>query len=232
MATKTDKKIDKNEKLESKIQEINTTILNLEIIQKTLSKETKLLMDVAEGYYVEMDKLCKKAPAESITRLQLDEINSLIIDTKNLITNDRYIEKINKFEPAGSLPENRDVLFLLRNLKQGLERFNKYLSTEFSKIRLTSLELKAILECIEPCVIKNYVIKIETIKDFKSVKLLGYGTTPFYEFIDNFKDTWLYWYSNAKTDVTGYSLNIDKIYETDFNEYINSTELKAFNNVG
>jgi hypothetical protein len=84
----------------------------------------QLLESVTKGLYLELDKLTKKAPAESVTELALSQINEVINDTKDLMKDDPYIQRLQAFVPAGDMPENRDALLALGQVKQGLERFS------------------------------------------------------------------------------------------------------------
>lgn len=81
-----------------------------------------LLESVSLGMYEEVDKLTKKAPAEPVTELVLEQVNDVIRETKQLAQEDPYIQKLTEFVPAGDFPELRDVLFVLRQIRQGLER--------------------------------------------------------------------------------------------------------------
>lgn len=85
----------------------------------------RMLTNVLVGHYDEVDKLCKKAPAEEITELLLKRVNQLIGQTKLLLRGDPFIDTIDVFVPAGDLPELRDVLIILRELKQGLTRWDQ-----------------------------------------------------------------------------------------------------------
>jgi hypothetical protein len=84
--------------------------------------EWKLLDSVLDGLYGEVDKLAKKAPADEITELGLRRINDLITRAKELLKGDPFIDSIDTFVPAGENPEHRDVLLILREIKQGMER--------------------------------------------------------------------------------------------------------------
>lgn len=84
-----------------------------------------LLESVTLGLYDEVDKLTKKAPAEPITDLVLGEINEVIRETKELVTEDPYVQRIQVFVAAGDNPQHRDAVVVLRQLRQGLERFKK-----------------------------------------------------------------------------------------------------------
>lgn len=78
-----------------------------------------------QGVYEEIDKLCKKAPNEPVTTLQLGIINRLIEKIKLLFTDDKILKEIQIFVPAGDNPEYRDALTVLRQLRQALDRFRQ-----------------------------------------------------------------------------------------------------------
>ncbi|HOQ43001.1 MAG TPA: hypothetical protein PK178_12650 [Smithellaceae bacterium] len=77
------------------------------------------------GLYDEMDKLAKKAPNEPVTNLQLKIVNSFIRKAKLLLTGDNIIDEVEIFVSAGDNPEYRDVVTVLRQIRQGFERFKK-----------------------------------------------------------------------------------------------------------
>jgi hypothetical protein len=85
------------------------------------------------GLYEELDKIYKKAPEEQISGLTVENVNQLIKDTKEITQGDPYIDRIKEFVPAGDNPEYRDVIMVLRQLRQGLDRFKRsYLSESVS----------------------------------------------------------------------------------------------------
>lgn len=95
--------------------------------------EWQLIASEAEGIYIEADKLAKKFPATKITQLELDTINYIVDGIKNLLEGDRFIDRLNKFEPAGDNPEYREVVLVLRQIIQGL---NRYKPTGISYIKI------------------------------------------------------------------------------------------------
>lgn len=109
-------------------------------------RKHRLLESVTEGLYIEIEKLTKKAPAEQVTELALEQINDVIKDTKELLGNDPYIEKLNVFIAAGDLPQLRDTLIVLRQIKQGLHRFSSAWDTKLlaDKLRLANLIKSAV----------------------------------------------------------------------------------------
>lgn len=90
----------------------------------------ELLQSESEGLYEEIDKLCKKAPSESATTLQVNVVNGLIKRAKQLLEADPIIGEVTIFVAAGDNPEYRDIVTVLRQIGQALERFrtrHKYL---------------------------------------------------------------------------------------------------------
>jgi len=83
----------------------------------------KLLSSVSLGLYEEVDKLSKKAPAEPVTDLVLSQVNDVIREIKGLVKDDPYVQRLEEFVPAGNNQEQRDFVVVLRQLRQGLQRF-------------------------------------------------------------------------------------------------------------
>jgi uncharacterized protein (DUF3084 family) len=77
------------------------------------------------GLYEELDKIYRKAPEEQISNLTVENVNNLIKDTKQIIQGDPYVDRIKEFVPAGDNPEYRDVVMVIRQLRQGLDRFER-----------------------------------------------------------------------------------------------------------
>ena len=107
------------------------------------------LNNVLEGMYDEIDKLTKKKTIELATDLIVEQVNSTLGEIQELLTDDSHIAKLKKFVPAGDLPEVRDVLFVLRQACQGMERFSKKLNQEEEKIGTLLLEAKVIKIALE-----------------------------------------------------------------------------------
>lgn len=82
-----------------------------------------MLQSELTGLYDEMDKLAKKAPNEPITDLQLKILNNFIRKAKHLLSKDTIINEVEIFVAAGNNPEYRDVVTVLRQIRQGLERY-------------------------------------------------------------------------------------------------------------
>ncbi len=76
-----------------------------------------------EGLYEELDKLCKKAPAGSLSDLATDRVNRAVRDTVGFLGEyDGYVRDLREFVPAGSNPEVRDAVLVLREIRQALSR--------------------------------------------------------------------------------------------------------------
>ena len=134
------------------LMQISEVISSLESSQSSSQPNQEKFEDlnsVLEGMYDEIDKLVKKKTVEPATDLIVEQVNSILSETQELITDDSYIEELKMFVPAGDLPEVRDVLFVLRQTRQGMERFSKKLNKEKQKIDTSLLEAKAIKIALE-----------------------------------------------------------------------------------
>lgn len=98
-------------KLVDRVRELSAILENME-----------LLKDVSSGLYEEVDKLCKKAPAESVTDLVLSQANTVIKETKQLAGSDPFLSRLDEFVAAGDNPEQRDVVVVLKQLLLGQDR--------------------------------------------------------------------------------------------------------------
>jgi hypothetical protein len=101
----------------------------LEQCKQNQKKQLPLLDSVSRGLYDEIDKLGKKAPAEPVTDLALAQINDVIRETKQLFDSDPYIQRLNEFVAAGDNPQHRDAVLVLRQIRQGLDRFRNYIGS-------------------------------------------------------------------------------------------------------
>lgn len=109
----------------TQLAELDTAVTSLEQYQATTKAAwTQLtqLESVADGVYDEIDKLTKKAPAETVTGLALEQINDIIRETKEASPDDKYLQRLKEFVPAGDNPELRDALMVLRQVREGLKR--------------------------------------------------------------------------------------------------------------
>jgi hypothetical protein len=94
----------------------------LESLQQN-TQRLDLLESVSLGLYDELDKLAKKAGAEEVTDLVLEQVNDVIREVKELIQEDPYVQRYREFVPAGNNPQHRDVVVVLRQIRQALDRF-------------------------------------------------------------------------------------------------------------
>jgi hypothetical protein len=97
----------------------------------------EMIKSELKGLYDEVDKLVKIMPKEPITPLQLKLTNYLVGEAKALLSEDTAICQVEIFVDETDLPEYRDVIIVLRQIRQGLERFeakNKYIfSSNFDR---------------------------------------------------------------------------------------------------
>lgn len=147
------KRIDnKVEKAQIQIEQLQMIRARLESIKTDLKDKQKarleLLTSAVTGQYEEMDKLSKKAPAEKVTDLALGEVNYIIAEIKEFLSDDVIVQRFNPFVPAGDNPELRDVVLVLRQLIQGLKRFDDSLSPKTSKIDSAMKEIRALREVL------------------------------------------------------------------------------------
>jgi hypothetical protein len=129
---------------------------NLRTKQK---KQLELLTSAAKGHYEEMDKLSKKAPAEKVTDLALGEINYTIEETKKLLSDDVFIQRFNVFVAAGDNPELRDVVLVLRQLLQGLARYDANIKPRQDKLKTAIDEAMGIKEVLKLFIENGHIAK-------------------------------------------------------------------------
>jgi hypothetical protein len=97
---------------------------NIEERKKTFDfeKEWKLIASELEGLYLEADKLSRKSPATKVSELELHSINNIIKSVKELLRGDPFIDRLIEFVPAGDNPEYREIVLVLRQMIQGMNR--------------------------------------------------------------------------------------------------------------
>lgn len=96
---------------------------NHEEVAEQVLADYHLLRSELHSLYDEFEKLTKKAPTTRLSPLALQTINSLIGDSKQLLSGDRYVDRVSEFVAAGETPFNSDVLLILSTLVTALERF-------------------------------------------------------------------------------------------------------------
>ncbi len=133
-AEKRKQEAEKREREEERLREEEWEQRHKELQEYQSEKAAyEVLRSEVEGLYDEMDKLAKKAPNEPLTALQLKIINSFIRKSKKLLTGDPIINEVEVFVSAGDNPEYRDVVTVLRQIKQGLDRYKVKNSFLFSR---------------------------------------------------------------------------------------------------
>lgn len=131
------------------ISEVISSLESSQLTNQAHHEKFEALDSVSVGIYDEIDKLTKKKPIEAATEIMVEEVNDIIRETQRLITEDPYIKRLKVFVPAGERPEVRDVLFVLRLVRQGMERFGKRLNQEKQEIDKLMLEAKVIKIALE-----------------------------------------------------------------------------------
>lgn len=111
--------------------------------------QLKLLESVSLGLYDEIDKLSKKAPAEPVTDLVLTKMNEVIRDTKELATDDPYVQRLQEFVPAGDNPQHRDAVVVMRQVRQGLDRFRQQLDPLAKQLKAHLMDAKGIEKALQ-----------------------------------------------------------------------------------
>lgn len=121
---------------ELQVQEFETAIEKLSTLASTLKSQRQnldLLKSVSAGLYEEIDKLAKKSPADEISTMALEHVNDLIRESKELSPQDLYMQRCKVFVAAGNNPQHRDVVLVLRQVRQGLDRFSEGLTERTAK---------------------------------------------------------------------------------------------------
>jgi hypothetical protein len=127
----------------SRIKEIIAVIeTSLKKASGYQKRQLNLLESVSLGLYDEIDKLAKKAPAEPVTDLVLNQMNDVIKETKELVIDDSYIQRLQEFVAAGDNPQHRDSVVVLRQIRQGLDRFQEKLDDLISKLNWKCTQAK------------------------------------------------------------------------------------------
>ena len=127
---------------------IGTLESRIKVDQKKL-KLVAMLDSVSLGLYEEIDKLARKAPAEPLTDLALNQANDVIKETKGLLSEDPYIQRLNQFVAAGDNPQHRDAVVVLRQIRQGLERSYEYFNSEIELLQSRLNEANAVEVALE-----------------------------------------------------------------------------------
>lgn len=95
---------------------------NYEQVAEDTYDNYSILDSEIDSLYREFDKLAKKSGGR-LSDLALANVNLVIKDSKELLTGDRYVDRVSEFVAAGENPLNSDVLLILATLRTALGRF-------------------------------------------------------------------------------------------------------------
>lgn len=103
-------------------------------------RRSEQLRNVCDGYYNEIDKQTRKWPTMAVTRRTVDRVNMLLGEVRTLLADeeDDFAAGLDDIVPAGDLPENRDVLLILREVRDALGRFEREYAGEWQAIERAS----------------------------------------------------------------------------------------------
>jgi predicted nuclease with TOPRIM domain len=101
---------------EKEIQQVNRI--------EQLKVEHAQLESFVDGIYEELSKLNVKWPTHPVSKIALEQTNRAISQLKEMVSNeeDLFVQDIHELIPAGDMPEQRDVVLTLRQVKQALDR--------------------------------------------------------------------------------------------------------------
>ena len=168
------------------------------------SKKLSLLQSVAAGLYDEADKLSKKAPAESASDLMLEQVNDIIRETRELLQEDVYVQRLKEFVPAGNNPQLRDVVVVLRQLRQGMERFSTAMSGFQSRARHLANEATVVITSLELFLETDTPSSDDDVRNLVESSVLG-----------NLDHTWF-----VRDEVYhSYTFNLDRLDRTNISGY-------------
>lgn len=148
------------ERRQAQLEEISSIVTKSSARVAELRKDQRqcgLLHSVADGLYHEVDKLSKKAAAEDVTQLVLDEVNHLVGQVKALGRDDAFIQRLKEFVPAGQMPEQRDVVVVLKLALQGLDRVAESLTASIQRESARNREARQVKWALDYYVDNNEV---------------------------------------------------------------------------
>lgn len=146
-----EKKTDRKKALQTlrnkQIGDLDTAIQSLSAKMRALREKesgVRVLQSVAFGLYEELDKLAKKAPADQVTDMVLEQTNDVIREAKELLSDDLHVQRYKEFVAAGDNPEHRDVVVVLRQIRQGLSRFTEGVESRRTWIETVTQDAKGV----------------------------------------------------------------------------------------
>lgn len=134
----------------------------------TEASELSALQSVALGLYEELDKLTKKSPVEAVTDFVLAQLNDVIRETRRLVRDDPYVQKLKEVVAAGDNPEQRDALVMLRQARQGLERHQRRIEPEIKILRARVNEVELLETAVEVFLMNGSSIKKDDFERFSA----------------------------------------------------------------
>jgi hypothetical protein len=115
----------------------------LRIVNK-LVRRREALVSHLEGFYQEIDKLTKGKTLLPVTPLMVEQANDIIRDAKEVVMGDIYLDRIQKFVPAGDNPLYPDVLVVMRGVRDSLRRGEEQLKARRSHLAYLLTEARTI----------------------------------------------------------------------------------------
>ena len=109
---------------------------HLEWIEMAVERHEQL-DSVADGLDDEMDKIARRCPTMAVTERTVTRVNKLLAAVRELLKDeeDDFAEGLDDIVAAGDPPETRDVVVLLREVKDALQRFRLALTPATSSLR-------------------------------------------------------------------------------------------------
>ena len=146
--------------LEQAITALTEKLATLSQIQKNID----LLQSVSLGLYDELDKLAKRAGADQITDLVLEQVNDVIHESKALMPEDTYVQRLHEFVAAGDNPQHRDALVVMRQVRQGLERLQTDINARRTRWAESLADAKGVKVAVELCLQEEEEITKDDLK--------------------------------------------------------------------
>jgi hypothetical protein len=128
-------------------------------------QKVELLQSVSLGLYDEMDKMAKKAGADQVTDLALEQVNEFIKDAKALMAEDTYVQRQKQFVAAGDNPQYRDVVVVMRQLRQGLERLDAGVAPQLTLWREALADAKGVRVAVQLILENNEPVSKDELKE-------------------------------------------------------------------
>lgn len=175
----------RTKQFEQILEVIDSLESRLQYTEYDQKNQLTLLSSVSHGLYEEVDKLSKKAPSEPVTDLVLEQVNDVIRETKQLVADDTYVQRLNEFVPAGDNPQHRDAVVVLRQIRQGLDRFRQSLEPSIRALNGRRDEARAVTKALQLYMDGDMNVETEQIEDY-GLSLSSFWKTGIYPETFNF----------------------------------------------